>query len=504
MATLLCAGLSTAGCEGSEGDDEQAETEVIPENVPVPPADAPKLFITRHRTPVRQRPSVEATILGDLALGARLPRSEQAITKEGCAGGWYAIRPQGFVCAGQDATVDETHPVATLMAQGPRREPMPYRYGRVTRGAGVSYGAAPGPEQQAEAEPKLGKLEAEGDGHLGLAANDVPLGEDRLPAGIPVLRPDGDGVGEDGYRTLASWWNTLGSDALEPGTSLIGGDAAAQTRVLKRKSGVALTRTFLIGERRFGLMPSGRLFPTDRLVPAMGSDWHGVDISKTGLPVAFALRGGISAYHLEKRDVSQLDEDYEQREPVMVTGRFRTVSGVRYYETSAGHWVRHKDIILVFKRTRFPDWATEQQKWVDVSLANQYAVVWQGHQPLYATLISSGADRLGDPNKDPATIQGVFKIRSKHVTRNIDDREVGQAYAVSEAPWVMEFHEGFSITGCYWHERFGEARSYHDIAMSPVDAHWLWHWAGPEVPEGWHSLRIDEDAEDNTIIYVHK
>jgi hypothetical protein len=40
--------------------------------------------------------------------------------------------------------------------------------------------------------------------------------------------------------------------------------------------------------------------------------------------------------------------------------------------------------------------------------------------------------------------------------------------------------------------------------MSPVDAHWLWHWAGPEVPEGWHSLRIDEDAEDNAIVYVHK
>lgn len=502
LAAMTCTLL--VGCsDEEEAPDGDAEGDVIPENVPVPPADAPKLFVTRHRTPVRARPAVDADVLGELALGGRVPRSTEPITRRGCPDGWYAVRPAGFVCAGSDATVDGDHPAATVFPGPGTDRPMPYRYGRVSRGAGVSYGAAPSPEQQAAAEPKLGKLEADVDGHLGLAANDVPLSEDHMPSGVGVLGPDGDGVGADGFRTLDSWWS-VGDDAMDAGTTLLAGDAAAQTRVLKRRSGVAIARTFMVGDRRFGLMPNGRLLPTDRLVPAMGSTWHGADISEIGLPVGFALRSAVPTFHLDKGKAERLDEDYEQREMISLTGKFRTVGGIRYYYTRQDHWVRHKDMILAFNRSKFPDWATEDQKWLDVSLANQYAIVWMGKKPLYATLISSGADRLGDPKTDPATAQGVFKIRSKHVTRAIDDREVGQAYSVDEAPWVMEFAEGFSITGCYWHERFGEARSFHDIAVSPLDAHWLWHWLGPEVPEGWHSLRVAEDAPDNAIIYVHK
>jgi hypothetical protein len=501
---LVVSVIAAAGCNSGDSESSEVEGEVIPENVPVPAADAPKLFITRHRTPVRARPEVEADVLGDLGLGARIPRSDEPITKRGCEGGWFAIRPRGFVCAGADATVDDNHPVATHDLRPHRDRPMPYRYGRVTREAGVSYGAVPSAEQQSEAEPKLAKHKAPKLEQLGLGANDVPLTEDARPNGLPVMQPTGEGVGEDGRRTSKTWWSTLGGEPLEPGMSLLG-PSAPPTRVLKRRSGVALTTTFDIEGRRFGLMADGRLFPTDRLTPTLGTEWHGADLREHGLPAAFALRSGVLAYELEKtKRATALDEDYEQGESVPISGRFRTVNRTRYYQTRDDSWVRHKDIIMAFKRNRFPDWATPEQKWLDISLANQTLVVWLGHKPLYATLISSGADRIGDPQTGPATMQGVFRLRSKHITRNVDDREVGQAHTVPEAPWVMEFHEGFSLTGCYWHDRFGEARSYHDVALAPIDAHWIWKWTEPEVPEGWHSVRIPEDAENNTIVYVHK
>ena len=515
-SVLAAAGLLVwlGGCSGSElPQDEEFDDSIIPQ-VDMPPADGPTLVATVHRAVVRDRPSVSGKVLGTLALGAHVARGPEPYTKHACAGGWYNIRPQGWVCAGDGVSID-TNVSASVVAQAHLAKPLPYRYGRVSRGAAVAYGTVPSREQQRAAEPKMGSLTSPATKRLGLAANDVPLDEAYLPTGLPVLLPEADGVGEDGYRTSDTWWQFPGAQsapaALATGASLLPASTATQTRVLKRKSGVALTTSFVVdagagkAARRFGLMPDGRVVPTDRLVAAEGTAWHGVDLSKSGLPVAFALRRGIRAYQLgNNATVRRLDEEFEPREPIALSGRFRTVNRERYYYARDDFWVRHRDLIMIAKRHKFPDWATPEQKWLDVSLANQTLVAWEGHKPVYATLISSGTDRLGDPQTGPSTVQGVFRLRSKHVSRNVDDREVGQAYSVSEAPWAMEFHEGFSLIGCYWHSRFGEARSYHDVALAPVDAHFLWHWSAPHVPEHWHSVAIAEGTADNTIVYVHK
>jgi len=483
-------------------------------DVPVPPADGPKLVVLKHRTIVRDRPSVSGKVLGSLRAGAQVARAEEPYSTHNCAGGWYPIRPKGFVCAGSDATTDVESPVAKVLADGPDLSaPLPYRYGRVARGAAVAYGTLPSAEEQAQAEPKLRSRKPRKATQLGTGANDVPLDEAGMPTGPPVLMPEAAGVGGDGYRTTETQF-VYPNDPQQPpaplavGVSLLGdGPTAKDTRVLKRRSGVAMTQSFMVGEgkaaRRFAVMPDGRLIPTDRLVPALGTAWHGVDLSKTGLPVAFALRDGVRLYELDKRRATRTDDELEQGEATLLTGRFRTINSVRYFFTRDEQWMRHKDMIMIPKRNQYPDFATPEQKWIDVSLANQTLVAWVGKKPIYATLISSGQDRLGDPQSGPATVQGVFRLLGKHVTRNIDDREVGQAYSVSEVPWVMEFSDGVSLTGAYWLSRFGEAQSYHNIATSPVDAHWLWHWSDPALPAGWDHVVIDGEAK-NTVVYVHK
>ena len=447
-------------------------------------------------------------MLGTLRLGAQVARAAEPYTTHGCAGGWYPIRPRGWVCNGDGVSLSLDVPASAV--RGPDLDkPMPYRYGRVLSGAAVSYATIPTLQQMQEAEPKRGSNKKRKEEQIGVGANDVPLNEhynaERLARAHARCR------GRQRRRLShhnMSWWMYPGVEG--PPAQVAGNpvqEGAGQTRVLKRKSGVAATTAFATGEggRRFAMLTDGRFVPTDRLLVSMGTAWHGVDVTQGGLPVSFALRRGIRAYNLGKNaKVERLDEEFEPQEIIPLTGRFRTVNKQRFYATRDDTWVRHKDLIMVPKRHRFPDWATEEQKWIDVSLANQTMVLWQGHQPVYATLISSGSDRLGDPQTGPSTVQGVYRVRNKHISRNIDDREVGQAYSVSEAPWVMEFHQGFSITGCYWHRRFGEARSYHDIAVAPVDAHFMWHWADPQVPDGWHSVTIPEDAAENTIIYVHR
>jgi hypothetical protein len=227
------------------------------------------------------------------------------------------------------------------------------------------------------------------------------------------------------------------------------------------------------------------------------------------LPVAFTLRPGVCPYVLEgTKKADRIEDELEPRFGVALTGRFRTVNGVRFYairtdDEAKERWLRHKDIIFVPKRNKFPDFATGDQSWLDVSLANQTMVAYAGKRPLLATLISSGQDRLGDPAEGPATAQGVFKVRAKRVSQAVDSREVGQAFAITDTPWVTELGEGFAITASYWQRDFGEARSYHNIALSPLDAFWLWHWSEPRVPDGWHGV-VTGESDHATVVYTHR
>ncbi len=503
LVTTLLAPLALA-CSAPETTVAVEEEEAIPE-VAMPPADGPKLVMTSDRVIVRDRPSHAGAPLGVLRLGALVTRAEQPYSKKKCPGGWYPIRPRGFVCAGSEASLDENHPARFVAAEGAHLDrALPYRYATVRRGAAVAYEALPSAEQQAATEPK--RRNAPADKVLSMGANDVPLDDHFAPAGPPVIMPDGEGVGSDGRRRRQRYFQfDAGALPLEVGASFVAGK---DTRVLKARSGVALSNDFDLGEgdgRHFATLPSGRVVPTDRLNPALGTAWHGIALAGgAGLPVAFALRRGVSLYHLEKGKATRQDEQLDPRQPIALTGRFRTVSGIKYYFLRDDQlWVRAKSIILIPKRHKFPDFAAGGQKWVDVSLANQTLVAWQGHKAMYATLISSGRDQLGDPAAGPSTKQGVFRLQSKHISLTLDPREVEQHYSVDEAPWVLEFDEGFWITGCYWHSRFGEARGFHNIAMAPVDAHWLWHWSAPQVPTGWHGVMIDDSAA-NTVVYVHR
>lgn len=504
-----------AACSSTEqATTEEPDEDIVPQ-VETPAADGPKLVALKPAVVVYDRPSTKGKPLGTLRAGARLARGPEAYSKKGCPGGWYNVAPRGWVCVGADVSLDLESPLAKVLEPSPNLErPMPYRYGRVRRGAAVIYGTLPTPAEQLTAEPKLKKRQAREPQRLGTGANDVPCDDESLmPSGPPVLLPEAEGVGSDGYRTTETWFTLPGentvSEVLPVGTALRS-ELAGKNSLLKRHSGVAIMRSVSVGgdgeQRHFGVMPDGRFVPIDRLKPALGSTWHGLDVRTAGLPVAFTLRVGVCPYELDGTKKAQRLEDEElgPRQAVALTGRFRTVNGVRYYFTRDDQWLRHKDIILIPNRNKFPDFATGDQKWLDISLANQTMVAYEGKKAQWATLVSSGQDRLGDPNEGPATIQGVFKVRAKHVTRAIDEREVGQTYSITDTPWVLEFAEGFAITASYWQRDFGEARSYHNVTVSPIDAHWIWRWSEPQVPAGWHSVMVADEAGPNTVVYTHR
>ena len=103
----LLLGLALASCKGNGGPLARAEAnDSAFANVPVPPADGPKLFALRSGTAIVDRPSPTATKLGELGAGSIVARSKEPYSHKQCEGGWYAVRPRGFVCAGPSATID--------------------------------------------------------------------------------------------------------------------------------------------------------------------------------------------------------------------------------------------------------------------------------------------------------------------------------------------------------------------------------------------------------------
>lgn len=517
LVALALSGCKAAGAavglsKGEAGDGGALE-------VPSPPADGPKLVALRAGTPVLARPEVGARKLGELYPGAAVARSAEPYGRAGCPGGWYAIRPRGFVCAGDGATL-RTDVLEVLPAPPDLSRPLPYRYGRARTQGTPAYAGAPGREELRHAEPDLERhldRVRRSDAELGASANDVPLDARGVAVGPPVLLPSGDGVGEDGRRTEASYFVFPSADALAPlaplaalGVELRGKDAASadlrsalKTVALRKGSSVAISRVVTAGEpdgRRLGMAPDGRLIPIDRLQPALGSTWHGIDLEEVGLPVGFVHRYDSYAWSLGRSKATRTDEELERHTAVPLTGKFRTIDGTRFEEARAGFWVRAQDLIVVVRRTRLPDFAKGSQRWLDVSLANQTLTAYEGQKPVYATLISSGRDRLRDPATSASTVQGTFRVRSKHVTRTIDPREVADGFDVLEAPWVMEFEPGYAITGISWGGSVGEARGFHNIALTPIDARRIFLWAEPQLPEGWHGVYSDD--EGGTLVHV--
>jgi hypothetical protein len=506
-----CAIAAAAGCKGTGAEPTLSKgapqvDEGIPD-VPVPPADGPKLYATRPGVQVLERPAKGARAIGELRMGAPVARAAKAHSTRGCDGGWYPVRPRGFVCVGDGASL-----ASGPVVPPPRLDrPLPYRYAEAT-GATPLYERLPSVEEQVASEPAIEKhfakrMKAKPE-RIGTGANDVPLDGRGVAIGLPVLAKSGEGVDADGNRVDATYFADVPS-LLPPPTRAEQLLAPVVAGVLRKGSSLAVadvvTSEGPAGARSFAVLPTGQMVPLDRLEPSIGSAWHGVSLndgdgeSRTELPVAFTLRHGVTLWSLDRLDAERLDdEEMPRRTAVDLTGRFRTVDGVRFDETKSGYWVRAKDIAKIVQRSKFPDFVTAGTRWIDVSLALQTLTLYEGKKAVYATLISSGADVLGDPETSSATPRGNFTIDRASLTAKLDGKEVQDAFEVLDAPWVLAFAktaagETAEMFGATFADRIGEARYHKDIAMTPIDARRVFAWVVGEPPAGWQSWEIPED-----------
>lgn len=111
------------------------------------------------------------------------------------------------------------------------------------------------------------------------------------------------------------------------------------------------------------------------------------------------------------------------------------------------------------------------ERWIEVNIATQRLIAWEGGVPVYAVIISTGTD-------DHPTPPGTFTIQSKHRTARMQ----GDDYDVPDVPFTMYYYGGYAIHGAYWHHRFGTPVSHGCVNVAVDHAEWLFNWASVGTP----------------------
>lgn len=161
---------------------------------------------------------------------------------------------------------------------------------------------------------------------------------------------------------------------------------------------------------------------------------------------------------------------------------------------------------------------SNDERWIDVELASQTLVAYEGERPVFATLVSTGRGAQGT---DTATPIGISRIWVKLQTSTMDnlerredpdappprpaagDDEEGEdhRYSLDDVPYVQFFNKAVALHGVFWHRNFGHVQSHGCVNLAPKDARFLFGFTGPHLPRGWSAV-LPTDLEKGTLIRV--
>jgi lipoprotein-anchoring transpeptidase ErfK/SrfK len=486
---------------------------------------------------INDEPGLRGKKIGYLRLGAVVERDEQPASKADCPGGWYGVRPRGFACLDKDATLEPDDLVLkAITKKADLSKPMPYAYGFV-RAVLPLYLKIPNKEEQLAAEFKLkdhiewwDKEGIKANTPTVIGANDVFIDSLGLPhdetkvAKLSTEMGQGELFGGASDSDPIPWWLDGGRKIPNVAEFKVPEFATFADRA-RRHTGLSFVGSFQAGEdsfsRRFGITADLRLAPVSKVKPDGGSAFHGVPLGETyKMPIAWVHDGDTRLYKFDGDKPRAYKKPPEVRSILQLTGNKKNVNQRLYLETADGKWVRALQVNAALPPEPLPEAAKKGEKWIDISIEQQVLVLWEGTTPVYATMVSTGQDRMGDPKTTKSTVRGAFRIRSKHVTNTMDSNEGmggkkerdpdygvtkrrGEGnFALLDVPWVQYFKGAYAIHGAYWHDVFGTPRSHGCVNLSPIDAHRVFFWTEPSVPQGWHG--VYSRSEEGTFVQVRE
>jgi hypothetical protein len=457
-----------------------------------------RLAALAWETRVLEQPDASAKVLGYIRAGGLVAAAAESTRGNGCRGEWRAVAPVGYVCVEPgNATLDVDATLVHALAQRPDTTArLPYMYGIVRR-PGPLYTRLP---TRAEAEANEPGLDARmrawlaDPGEDGAAFRSEYWRRGKLePTPTPQALWDGQIT-----REVPDW---LGNSAVPPGNlSPLRHGSDLVAAVAGHHNGFALVDTAVVDGRRYGITSDLLVFPIDRLRPIEGSAFHGYRVpADIDFPFALVRRDGATAYSLRGSKLVKA-KDVARRAAIALSGKQRFVDGVLFFQTTDGLWLSDRYVSRVDGVKKMPKWANDGERWIDVSIAKQVLLAYDGTRAAYATLISSGESGLDDPETSKSTARGIFRIHTKHLTTTMSSKVVGEEFELKDIPYVQYFEEGYALHAAYWHDDFGTPRSHGCINLSPEDARWLFEWTEPQLPAGWHGVR---QALRGSVVFIH-
>ncbi|MBL8605245.1 MAG: L,D-transpeptidase [Myxococcales bacterium] len=494
--------ISTAESDAGSQESVDAGADAASSDAPELAADAgpdtrPTITAMAFRTGVVEAPVAGARWVGYIRAGGRIPIVRGPVGNDGCAArrdtagaGWYEVDGGGFVCVG---------PLAMLTTQVTGRpferrlptppdpsQAMPFQYAIAYRSAPM-YRWLPSLEDEREIEPDRFSPRADTPVDLGLGDAAVANGS-RADASAPAARlPDA------GPPRIEELEGVAGSPLLRRMTR---GMYVSLDRAVRANTGSTFWRTQSGGFVRSGTVSSVRSPPT----------FQGVRLGEGAghqLPLAFAISVQASTYQTNGRGgfapvqrVARLSTfDLTDEAPV-------TVAGEQYYHTRDGYFIRSRQMRVV-TRHEVPSDLSPGEKWIDVNLDHQSVVAYEGANPVYVTVASTGRRNRGNPDENYETVQGGFRIQSKHMATTMDGNSANDGpYSIEDVPWVMYFEQSFALHGAFWHNGFGMMHSHGCVNLAPADARFFFEWSEPRVAPGWHGAYATPQHL-GTRVYVH-
>ncbi len=145
--------------------------------------------------------------------------------------------------------------------------------------------------------------------------------------------------------------------------------------------------------------------------------------------------------------------------------------------TTAGSLPRSA-LRLAWARPR-PEGIPPSDRWIHVDTDEQTLTAYEGDRLVFATLVSTG-------KRDWETPSGVFRVWLKVRHARMHGHRI--RYLVEEVPDILWFSRDVALHAAVWHDRFGTPVSHGCVNVSLADGEWLFQWAPPELPDGWHAL----------------
>jgi hypothetical protein len=271
--------------------------------------------------------------------------------------------------------------------------------------------------------------------------------------------------------------------------------------------GIAVTGDVVVAGRRLLRTRRGGLVPASEVLAARPSTFRG---ERVGAMLDFSwvlpTRANVwSSLGAGRKAVAQKAR-YER---VPVREERATPQGVFVRISDDGAepplWMSAKDLARPSLSAPPPE-VRPGERWIDVDLASQTLVAYEGTKPVYATLVSTGKGAQGT---DTATPRGVHRIWVKLLSSDMDNLDVpddaagadDKRYSLEDVPYVQFFDRAVGLHGAFWHDGFGRPRSHGCVNLAPEDARWLFAFTEPKLPAGWSAV-LPTPVEPGTAVRV--